>query len=118
MIRLVLELIQAVAFPKFQKRKFSHMFDTFPKKLGTALSGPLNTLLQINGWLTRPMKSRTSANDWSVRIPAVASYSARCGINKEVAVIGTCLQIDRDAFIHMIVSQVRHDGQKTLQDIR
>ena len=53
-----------MAFPKFRKRKFSHMFDTFPKTLGIALLGPLNTLLQINGWLTRPMKSRTNASDW------------------------------------------------------
>lgn len=64
------------------------------------------------------MKSRTSASDWCARIPAAISYSVTCGINEEVAVIGACLQIDCDAFILMVMSQVRHDGQKTVQDLR
>ena len=64
------------------------MSGTFPRTLGFALLEQWNTLSLINGWLTRPMKSRKSANDWCTLIRVSISWSARCGINKAVAVIG------------------------------
>ena len=63
-----IESNQVPVFRKSRKRKFSHMFGTFPRKLGIAPLGRWNTLSLINGWSTRPMKSKRSVSDWSAPI--------------------------------------------------
>jgi hypothetical protein len=73
----------------------------------------------MDGWSTRPTKYRKSASNSCARIRVDLSYSVKCGINKVAAVIGAFPTHRRIFFRDVsVTSQVRHDGQKTLQDIR